>query len=89
MKKNLNSCKVIFKDASLNYTTSVAGHVTEQDCKNYFVGSHLNVGGEDEVHECIAIQFIDNNQECLAPICMAYEQVVNFLNGGGLKVWHK
>lgn len=85
MKRNLNSCKVIFKDASLNYTTTVAANATEQDCINYFVGSWLNTGGND-CHECVGIVFVDNNAECLAPICMAYEQVINFLNGGGLKV---
>jgi hypothetical protein len=58
----MKTIKVIFKDNSLNYVTSINEKVTEDEVKRYFVDNYFNLGNyqEDNLQKCIDIEFINN-----------------------------
>lgn len=54
----MKSVKVIFEDPKHNYYTTVNGSNTDEEIKEYFVGTYFNVGvyPVEDMQKCIKVE---------------------------------
>lgn len=54
----MKTVKVIFKDPKYNYYAIVNGSNTDEEIKEYFVGTNFNVGvyPEENIQKCIKVE---------------------------------
>lgn len=57
----MKTIKVIFNDESCNYFTKVNKNSTDEEIRNYFVGTYFNLGifPEEDFKKCIDIEIIN------------------------------